>query len=523
MGQKTISQTEPEVDLQPARGAVCLINPPWPNDGLLAQLRNYLPPLGLLSIAARLEQAGVSVRFWDINAERIGEDELRDGLRKMQPKWVGISVLTNTCIPAHRIARLCKEECPECQVVVGGVHAESMPERMLRNSSIDAVARGDGEELMLELVCGHPFESVLGLSWRLDGKVCHNPERPIESDLDRLPFPAYHLANMALYAPAPGTFRQLPAINMVMTRGCPGTCTFCNSARTRLRSRSPQKMVAHIVDLHRKLGIRQVLFFDDTFTVLKKNVFEFCRLLEEADVDVTWTAYVRADCFSDELAAAMYAAKCRQVLIGVETGSADLMKKMGKPIKRDLYFDAVRIARSHKLEIRGSFIIGNLGETEETLRETLDFAIQLDLDLFQLNVLAPYPGTQIFRDLFRGRALTSINWNQFTLSDLGLADCVISPDDIRKFSIHAYRRFYMRPIAVARMVGRIRSFMHIRDYFTAAKYYIVGVMGRLDPAMRPWASLREEAFLDLNLEEPSTPWVTYEVRDGRLAEIKPHR
>jgi radical SAM superfamily enzyme YgiQ (UPF0313 family) len=128
------------------RTDVLLIYPPWPAVAGRARLISTLPPLGVLSIAATLEEAGHSVGVVDAHAEQLDIHSIAERLRKHRPRLVGLSVLTSQCPAAHRIARLAKEILPDCTVIAGGVHAEAMPERMLRNSSIDAVVRGDGED-----------------------------------------------------------------------------------------------------------------------------------------------------------------------------------------------------------------------------------------------------------------------------------------------------------------------------------------------------------------------------------------
>lgn len=495
---------------------VVLINPPWPVPDGRATLQNSLPPLGILSIAASLEKAGYRVKVYDVHAEKLDDETLKTRLKSDWPTFVGLSVLTPTCVPAHKIARLCKEVLPGSPVVVGGVHAEAMPERMLRNSAIDAVVRGDGEDAMGEIVAGRPFTSILGLSFREEGKVRHTPARPIDPDIDRHPFPAYHLVDFTHYFPAAGSYRRLPAINMLMTRGCPGQCTFCNSARTSLRARSPERVVAQIEHLYHHYGIRQIQFYDDTFTVLKAQALRFCHLLAERNLDLAWTAYIRGDCFSADMARAMKAAGCHQVLMGVETGSPRIAAAIGKPIDRQRYRDAVRIAHAHGLEVRASFIIGNLGETLESMEETLDFAMELDVDLFQLNISTPYPGSALYNQALERGWLNSTDWYDYGQSKVLVDQPQLSGEQILAFERQAFRRFYLRPRAMLRLLKRIASFRHLRDYFQAALIFLLGRPGRSvqEGHARSWNGLAERDFLDLDLPEPEYPRLTFELRQG---------
>src|SRR5207247_1501042 len=131
---------------------------------------------------------------------------------------------------------------------------------MLQHSNIDLVVRGDGEEPMLQLVKGTPWNDIKGVSFRneCNTKVIHTPAQSIVMEIDRYPMPAYHMVNFDRYFPSATSYRNLPAANIILTRGCPGKCTFCNSAMTVLRSRTPQHVFDQIRHLRDKYGIRQI-------------------------------------------------------------------------------------------------------------------------------------------------------------------------------------------------------------------------------------------------------------------------
>jgi radical SAM superfamily enzyme YgiQ (UPF0313 family) len=493
------------------------VYPPWAALEKRALLQNNLPPLGILSIAAHLRSEGVSVGVLDVHAERLDDEEVRRRIAAIRPRFVGISVLTNMCIAAHAIARIAKAASPGCMVVAGGVHAEAMPERMLANSAFDYVVRGDGEDAMLEIVRGVAPADIPGLSYRSGDGVVHNAIRPLEMDLDRYPFPAYDLVDFDHYFPAPGSYRRLPAINMLMTRGCPGKCTFCNSAFTTLRSRSPESVVEQIKVLRYEHGIRQILFYDDTFTVAKKVVLRFCEKMIADHVDVTWTAYVRGDCFSDEMAKAMKAAGCHQVLMGIETGDERIMANIGKVIDKKRYRTAVDIAHRNGLEVRGSFIIGNVGETHETLERTLQFAIALDLDLFQLNISTPYPGTQLFQWAEAHDALVDRDWTEYGQGKVLVRLPDLTAAEIYAFERTAFRRFYMRPTMIARQLRRITTPRHAKDLVAAFLMLVIGTVRYKTPQWDCWKRHSEEDFHDIPVQQPKVCQLTYKLRQGAAA------
>jgi len=419
-------------------------------------------------------------------------------------------------IPAHQIARICKDLVPDCVIVCGGPHAEAMPESMLANSAIDAVVRGDGEDAMLEILEGRAFAGVPGLSYRDGDRVVHNPPRPVEMNLDRFPMPAYHLVDFRNYFPAVGSYRNLPAINMMMTRGCPGKCTFCNSANTTLRSRSAASMVRQIKHLRTQYGIRQIQFYDDTFTVARTTVLEFCRLLLEEKLGVTWTAYVRGDCFNEEMAAAMKRSGCHQVLMGIETGDEQIMRNIGKPIDKRRYLRSVAIAHEHGIEVRGSFIIGNVGETHATMQATVDFAKALDLDLFQLNISTPYPGTQLFQDAVGRGALVHTNWAEYGQGRVLVHLPDLTADEIYAFERHAFRSFYLRPKMVVRMLKRVTNVRHLRDLALGIFALAIGSLQYKNPKWDCWKRHQESDFHDVPIDRPAKPRLTFQLRQEKV-------
>lgn len=493
---------------------VLLVYPIWVTSSGRGRLQRMLPPLGVLSIASYLETSGYKVKVIDLHAEAITPEEFRKIIKMCRPRYVGITVLSSHFLPAQHIAKIVKEELPETYVVVGGVHAEAHPEQMLQNKNIDLVCRGDGEEVMLEIIQGKAVSEIKGLSF-LNGKkeVVHNPPRELADTLDRYPLPAYHLINFKNYFPGVGTYRNFPAINALMTRGCPGKCTFCNSAKTLLRGRSPEKMVELVQHLNVRHGIKQISFYDDTFTANPKNVREFCRLMIEKKVDVTFVCYVRGDMFSEELAKLLSRAGCHQILLGIESGSSSLMAKIGKPIDKEKYKKVVKIAHQNGIEVRGSFIIGHLDETKETLEETLQFAKDLNLDFFQPNILTPYPGTQLYKDAKAHNLLLHENYDMYGQGEVVLKMKNLTEKDLLAFYYWCFLRFYFRPKAIWQQLKRLRHWVQLKDLVQTFSVLII-------EGVRKDRSGRLKAWLDFNLQEdlgpdvmvPNSTRLTWEVR-----------
>lgn len=482
-----------------------LINPPWisKDENIWHGIKGAMPPLGLLSIAAYVEQQGFDVRVFDMHVERCNIEQFREALKRVAPAYVGISFMTATAIAGNRIARVVKEVHPNCTVVVGGVHAEAMPGECLKNSAIDLVVRGDGERVFARIVSGKPIEDIPGLSYRRGVTAVHNPPAEVIMNLDELPMPAYHLVPMEKYYPAIGAYRRLPAINMLMTRGCPGKCTFCNSANTKLRARSAERVVEEIVYLRRTYGIREIQFYDDTFTVLKKNALRFCRLMKERRLGVSWTAFVRTDCFNEEMARALKEGGCHQVMFGVESGDDQILENIRKPIDREKTRWAIKAAKKAGLEVRATFMLGSPGETIESMQRTIDYAVKLDPDLAVFNITTPYPGTEMFEWAGCNGYLNTEDWGDYELSGAIMNLPTVTTEQINEHYTRAHKVFYNRPIMFWRRLMRIRNLSQLVDDCHAFFYIVLRrKIGTRGLTHREWIEGKKEDFWDVPLKDP---------------------
>ncbi len=492
-----------------------LINPPWisKDENIWHGIKSAMPPLGLLSVAAYTESKGHSVKVLDVHVEKFSAEEVIQYLEQTRPKVAGFSVVTATANAAHAIARLVKQVVPDCLVVFGGVHPEAMPAEVLCNLAVDVVVRGDGEEPFLELVQGLPLEEIGGISYRQGSTVIHNRPRPVEMNLDKYPFPAYHLAPMDKYYPAIGAYKRLPAINMVMTRGCPGKCNFCNSAKTTLRTRSAEHVVEEIKYLKKTYGIREIQFYDDTFTVMKPNVMKFCELMIKENLDITWAAFVRSDCFSEEMAKAMKKAGCHQVLIGVESGDEEILRNIGKTINREKTAETIRIARKVGIDSRAAFIFGNQGETVASMKKTLDFSLELDPDIALYNICTPYPGTQLYKWAKENDYLVSEEWSDYELSSFMMRLPTVTEEEIQNFYKDAHRDFYLRPISMWRRLVRVTSFSQIKDLIHAFFFIVLRQKAsQRDGIRKDWQHFDKREFYDLLPDVLAAPKLTFEIR-----------
>ena len=412
---------------------VLLINPPFYR--LMNSHFNGLS-LGLSYIAAVLSKNGHEVRIYNADykssknyADQRGIFESYDNYKKIlsnlnHPLWlevkknikryspdiVGISMLTGTYKSAENVARIAKELNDDVVVAVGGTHPTVLPEETIKNKYFDYVVRGEGEYMFLDFVNSVRIEDILGLTYvNKKGEIVNNPDREFIEDLDLLPFP-----RRDLYI---NDTRHMDYGYIMTGRGCPFECAFCASKKVwkrYVRFRSPENVVEEVKHVYDKYGTRLFYFVDDTFTLNKKRTKEICELLVESDLDISWICDTRVDTIDEELLRLMKESGCVRVKIGVESGSERIIKMMKKRITKKQVREAISLIKKIGIDLTIYLMVGFPTETEEEMRETLDFARELDPTYYSLSILAPYPGTEIYDDVIRsGIKLPKEHWEYF--------------------------------------------------------------------------------------------------------------
>ena len=314
------------------------IDPPWiieNKDNIWRNIGSCLPNLGIAYIASVLEKDGKDIAILDCTAEGLFNiHNIENRLKEYpSPRFIGITSTTPLINNGFKIAKLCKQIFPDASIVFGGVHPSVMTEETLVNSVVDFVVRDEGEMTVRELVDGISPSQIDGLSWKDNGKIIHNSQRQLIKDLNKIPPPAYHLLPMKKYRPAIGSYKRLPAMSMFATRGCPGRCTFCH--RTfygKLRARSARNIIEEIMILKRNYGIKEITFYDDTFTTFKNVISEFCERIIYDKVDITWSCFTRVNHIDIEILKCMKEAGCHLVLFGVESADEQILKNINKKV-----------------------------------------------------------------------------------------------------------------------------------------------------------------------------------------------
>jgi radical SAM superfamily enzyme YgiQ (UPF0313 family) len=465
---------------------IMLVNPPTPDGGLWIRTQHRVgrrtrenmvwPQVSLAQMAALLHPV-YKVKVVDCNAERMGWPEFIQLLDKYQPKYYLTQLTAPTlendmygCFLAH--ARGAK-------TIAFGTHITPIPvETMRPYPNLDFALVGEPdltirdlldhlegkvEERSPEIV--RMFEKqdpsykpsfnedgsvnmrgIKGIAWRNQDEIVLNFPRPFIADLDDMPIPMHELLPLQTY--------RMPMIKgpftfIVTSRGCPAGCTYCikhvsYQYSTRLRS---SKLIMEELWYLKKLGIHNIHMYADLFTVNRDQVVELCKLMIEEDIKIKWTCNSRVDFVDEEMLTLMGKAGCRLISWGIESGNEQILKHARKGAYPDKAERALRWAKQAGIMNWGYFIIGLPGETEATIRETIDFAKKLPLDIALFHVAAPYPGTPFFFEVVENNWFRpGTRWEQVDMDKGTVLDYPNLPaEKLLYWQKRAFREWAFRP------------------------------------------------------------------------------
>jgi len=413
--------------------------------------------------------AGVTKREFDTNlidcpAKGIRLPDLVKRLAETKPQLIAIYTSTPSLLNDIKVCQEIIRVLPDTRIMLVGPHVTVLPEHALNLSrAIWGVARGEFEYTILELARaierGHGYGDISGLSWRQDGKIIHNTDRPLLENLDEIPFvsPIYkeYLDLSKYYL----SFALKPYVPIYTARGCPARCTFCLWPQTisghKLRARTPENVVAELEYISRELPeVKEVLFDDDTFTADRERVHQICDLILSKKLGITWSANARANVDFETLKK-MKKAGCRLLMIGYESGNDEILRTIKKGVSLSQMKVFSEDAKKAGLMLHGGFILGLPGETKETIKQTVEFAKSLKLDSGQFSVATPLPGTEFYEWCRQqGFIESDMYLNMESLDNLldksGYQSCVLKYPDLSAQEIieavdHATVAFYWRP------------------------------------------------------------------------------
>lgn len=434
---------------------ILLINPP--SRGIYYRLGLTFPPLGLGYLAAVLRRRGHQVDILDLNVERTIAQSL-DKFDWRDWDLVGISGDTSRHPVLLTIARLAKAAGKI--VVAGGYHVTFLGEDALREGAVDYVVRGEGEvpfgQLVECLEAKGDVSQVPGISFIRDGRVVCTPDPPPIIDLDSIPWPAREALPMKKYRRAKLNGRLITT--MVTSRGCPHGCTFCSSSRfagRRWRARSVAGMVDEMEHIVSTYDYGALAFMDDNFTLSPRRVLAVCEEIIRRGLDIYWWCFSRVDVLvkKEAMIEKMAQAGARMVFLGIESVSQAVLDSYRKGITADMARRAVELLKKYGIRVWASFIIGDLADTKETIRETVKYACSLEPDIAEFSILTPFPGTQLFEEARKRGLIATYDWSRFDGAHATMETPHLTRRQIAREAIRAYLRFYLRPSRLKQVIA----------------------------------------------------------------------
>lgn len=453
---------------------VLFINAPF-IDGIVADMSDYFdgpsgayPPVGIMYMAAYLRENGYpEVQILDANVPMLSYEQIRERVRQIQPDVVGITTMTFNLISVLKIAEEIKAILPKTIIALGGPHVTIFPRETLAFPFVDYVVTGEGElvfhKILQRIEKGMGVEDLRQVGYKKDGKLVMNPAGELLSDLDALPFPALDLIDYKRYytAISPGHNTTV----MITSRGCPFKCIYCDrpALGKLFRAHSPKRVVDEMEHYVTNFGINDFKLFDDTFTVDRNRIIGICEEIKRRKLKVSWGMRARVNTVTDQLVETMADAGLTSVSFGIESGNEEVLKTLTKGIRKHQISAAVDACRKHGVEVLGDFILGNPGEKEEQIKETVDLACSLGLDYAQFTIMTPYPATQLYTMGLQKGIIPFDHWQRYAANPTKDFVTPVWTENYTKEQLvdylrMAYRSFYFRPAYVWHRVSKLRSF-----------------------------------------------------------------
>jgi len=423
--------------------------------------RQYIP-INLLTLAGFAESLAEIVVF---DPEHY-DTELSE-IKSFKPDIIGISSMTTNYPRAKEIMAILKKEFGDkCRYIFGGIHPTLRPQEVFLETGADGVVVGEGEYALADILRGKPLTEIPAV-YTGQENISRNP---LIEDMDSIPMPAYHLMpDLEKYLIPPGhirgTWQKRGTIALMSARGCAGKCIFCNSHLMfgrRVRRRSVDNLITEIKYVLEHYGKTSFWFADDTFTYHKTWVYDFCEKV--APLNIVWGVQGRSDTITDELVLKLKAAGCRQIDLGIESGSDRILEILCKGETREQHLRALHIVKKHKVRSLATIIIGTPGETLEDIEQTKSLIKETKPNIVNVFYMNPFPDSTVYK-MAEERNL----WIHKDGSTLGIHDRPMIADTLSE----------EEQIALRTELYNLNRWRNLAGFLKAD--FLIGFLGTLSP------------------------------------------
>ncbi len=471
----------------------------WPHVRSRQKTLPYYPyPFAMAYATSNLKKHGHDAQILDAVALEMTTQSALNTITDFSPGMVVLETSTPSIAYDLAFARELSH-ISDAVIVFSGPHATALPREVLKESSALAVLRGEYDETIVELVSaiehGNNLMNINGIAWRDGEEVRINPDRPLISDLDVLPYPERDSLPMRKYTdPA---CKKFPNVSILTSRGCPHQCVFCLESTVfnhspSFRCRDPDKVVEEMRYVAEKYGAKEVYFDDSSFTANREHARAVAKAILQAGLQIPWSAMADAR-IDDQTLKLLKQANCIGLKFGVETADRDRMTAIHKNLDLDHVQRFVKTCRSLGIAAHGTFMFGLPGETRESLQKTLKYAEKLRCDTSQFSVATPFPGTPFYDQAVREGWLITDDWSQWD----GAGSSVLSypkctPEDIMQ-ALEQARRMKIRqllknPPVLAQYIWKLYQIKGAsglaKDMINKTRY-LIGVRRHNDKGCKP--------------------------------------
>lgn len=405
---------------------ILFIHPPTHNpsgDVRLQNVKSSSPSLGLLQLASIAREIGHKVKFFDRKFDV-------SAMLAFSPDLVAITAMTNEIKSAAVIAKTC--DLMGIETVLGGCHVTAEPyQTVVVYPHFRNVIQGEGEWKFIDFIGG-------------------NSER--YKSIDDFPDPAFDLIDWSKYRLSPFGTKSSKSIGLVTSRGCFGKCTFCSRKvfGNRFRGYSAKRLIELLNRLSSTFD--DFLFYDDLFTGNRSRLLEFCESV--INRRYSWSCCSRIDCVDEPTLKLMKRAGCWMIEYGIESGSQEILERMGKNITKQQIIKTLQSTQKTGIVSKGNFILGYLGESKKTLSETIDFAQDIPLDIMQHTFFAPLPGTDCY-DTAHDYGTFNASWEATNTFSINFIPVGLRKNDLLNASKKLFFVFYFNPIKWLQLLKKL--------------------------------------------------------------------
>lgn len=423
-----------------------------------------LPPIDMMSLSAIAKKRGYETQFKDYSLKNETVYDFMRDLREFEPDFLVLNVASTTLEKDLSILSLARDLLEDTVVIAkGAIFNFSSYSIMQKNPEIDVALRGEIEEAFDEIIQYKNFKDIKGITYQINNKIISTPDRELKDNINHLPILDRDLIDNTIYQ-RPDS--KKPQTIIRVSKGCPNHCFFCLASPLNgkiVRYKDPELILKEIKECVSLYNIYDFIFWSDIFNLNKEWVQKLCRLIIDSGLKINFSVNTRVDTVDWETLCLMKKAGCGLISMGIESGSQELLDKMGKKITLEQIKNSVSMINKAGIQIYAYYVIGLPWETKETLRETFDFAKKLNTQYASFYTATALKGTKFF-DYVNKNRLGDISYEKPYIFP-SVKSYTLTSQEIFEANKKFNKEYYLRPRYILKMIGEINSITKFKTYY----------------------------------------------------------